>query len=294
VKRKTIMPQHSDSAYRLQIGPVIIEFRLESPEIADEFTRYFGLRSAPGDPDLVLEMTVSGHSDIPRIPNSLLAGKIVEGHEFNISDGLITGSYEPGGGSGTVVVKSIVTKGQYMRVFEQLIYQAVQSAMQARKMDAIMVHSCSVILDDRGVLFVGASGTGKSTVASLGKTGTVLNDEMSFVEFHDGGATLHSTPFNGFFKEKATGKAPLEAIFLLAHGPRHRIVPVGAAEAVMVLGAQVCPPVRLQDPLTPGIKLRMLDLAEKLQRAAPVSRLEFTPDAGLWPIVQEHLFKENP
>ena len=85
----------------------------------------------------------------------------------------------------------------------------------------------------------------------------------------------------------------MKAIFLLAHGASHRIVPVGTAEAAMVLAAQVCPPVRLQDPLTPDIKLRMLDLAEKLQRVAPVSRLEFTPDAGLWPIVHEQLFKEK-
>ena len=279
------MTMSDQRCYRLQVGPVSIELRCESPQYARSLADYFGRPSAPGAPDISLELEIVSHADIPDIPNSLVAGKSVSGHEFTIADGLITGNFDPRSRRGKLSILNILTKGQYPRVFEQVLYQAVQSAFRTAGTDALMIHSSAVATDQGGFLFVGASGTGKSTVAELSADFAVLNDEMNLVSFDNDPVELHGTPFNGFYQGKVEGTAPLRAVFLLAHGRRHELAPVGPAEAVSILSAQICPPVGLEDPFSPDIRLQMLDLAEKLFHSVPVQRLEFTPDPGFWDLI---------
>jgi hypothetical protein len=275
----------SDHEYRLRVGRRVIGLVCEDPAFAASFEPYFDQPSDPAEPDVQLALHLVSHVEDPPVPNSLIVTKTVGPDGFDIADGLIRGRYDPATGRGELHVKTILTNGMMTRVFEQILYQAFHSACQRRQDDAGLVHSASVIHRGAGFLFVGPSEAGKSTIARLSQQETVLNDEMSLVEFMSNDCELVGTPFNGFFRDKQPGRAPLAAVLLLQHGPEHRLEPVGSGEAAAAVATQVAPPVGLDQAATIETRVRMLETASRIVQAVPIRRLVFTPDAGFWPLL---------
>jgi len=272
---------------RIAVGGVVIGLECSSEEYAASLREYFATGATDEAPDVRLKLDVFG-DDIPVVvPDSLVATKRLNGDDFTAAGGLVAGRYDPTARRGELRVHWVLTKAQMTRVFEQLLYQAFYSARAARGYEAVLMHAAGVIRGGDGFLFVGASGTGKSTVADLSQAHTVVNDEVCLVEFGAGGPVLHSTPFNGLYRRKHAGCAPLRAVLLLAHGPAHRLEPIGAAAAVAALTGQVVAPLGLEDALSPRISVRMLDLAGRLAAAAPVRRLTFTLDPGFWRAIDD-------
>ncbi len=267
---------------RIAVGEVVLSLACPTAAYAASMREYFvtGVTAAPPDVRLRLELI----EDTPQrpVPNSLVATKRLADGGFAIADDLVTGAYDAAGGEGWLRVQWYLTKAQLTRVFEQILYQAFYSARARRGYDAMLLHASAVIRDGDGFLFVGASGRGKSTVADLSRSCTVLNDEVALVEFTPAGPELRSTPFNGLYRDKHAGQAPLRAVFLLAHGRDHHLEAVSAGAAVAEITAQVIAPVALEDTLNPRTSQLMLDAASHLVGAAPVRRLVFTPDAGFW------------
>jgi hypothetical protein len=272
---------------RIAIGGVVVGLECSSEEYAASLREYFVTGATDEAPDIHLKLEVFGDEVPVAVPDSLVATKRLTGNEFTAADGLVTGWYDPVTRRGELRVHWVLTKAQMTRVFEQLLYQAFYSARAARGYEAVLMHAGGVIRGDDGFLFVGASGTGKSTVADLSQAHTVINDEVCLVEFGAGGPVLRSTPFNGLYRRKHLAHAPLRAVLLLAHGPAHCLEPVGAAAAVAALTGQVVAPLGLEDALSPHISVRMLDLAGRLATAAPVCRLAFTPDPGFWRLIDD-------
>jgi hypothetical protein len=272
---------------RIAIGGVVIGLECSSVEYAASLREYFATGATDDAPDVRLKLDVFGDEVPVVVPDSLVATKHLAGDEFTAADGLVTGRYDPATRRGELCVHWVLTKAQMTRVFEQLLYQAFYSARAARGYEAVLMHASGVVRGCDGFLFVGASGTGKSTVADLSQAHTVINDEVCLVEFGSGGPVLHSTPFNGLYLRKHAARAPLRAVMLLAHGPAHRLEPVSAAAAMAALTGQVVAPLALEDALSPRISVRMLDLAGRLATAAPVRRLSFTPDPGFWQVIDD-------
>jgi hypothetical protein len=283
----------SSRQYRLRIGRVVIALNCHDQDYAGSIERYFDLPSDPGTAAVTLDLNIVPHDDRPVVPNSLIQTKNLRDDGFDIADGLIGGRYDPESGTGTLHVKNILTSGLMTRVFEQILYQAWHSGRSRLRYDACLLHSAGVICEGRGFLFVGPSEAGKSTIALLSGERTVLNDEMCLVEFHTDGPRLVSTPFNGHFRAKKTGAAPLEAVFLLEHGPRHELKPVGLGEAAGAIAGQVAPPVGLDEVAGSSTRLAMLDLASRLVHAVPVRRLSFLPDDGFWPLILEAFIQDS-
>ena len=105
------------------------------------------------------------------------------------------------------------------------------------------------------------------------------------VELEGEQVTLRSTPFNGFFKDKTAGAAPLKAVFCIAHGKEHRLVDMTKAEAVRSVFHQIVPPMGLHEELSAAFLGVMLDAAERLAERVPVQGLEFRPDGGFWELI---------
>ncbi len=280
---------------RLGVGATTLSLLCPSVEYAASMREYFRPGVVEREPDLTLRLEVVPHEDRPRVPDSLFATKTVDGDRFAMDGDLVTGRFDPLTRQGELRVKRILTKELMTRVFEQLLYQAFYSARRIRDYPAVLMHACGVMCDGAGYLFVGEPGAGKSTVAALSGEFEVLNDEICLVEFGTAGAMLHGTPFNGHFAGKVAGQAPLRAVFLLSHGPDHRLEPVPLGAGVSLLTGQVVAPLPLEEPLTRQTSERMLDLAGRLATAAPLRRLLFTPDAGFWPVIRrEFPPKERP
>ncbi len=197
---------------RIAVGGVVLGLECSSAEYAASLREYFATGATDETPDVRLKLDVFGDDQPVVVPDSLVATKRQAGDEFTAAGGLVTGRYDPTARRGELRVHWVLTKAQMTRVFEQLLYQAFYSARAARRYDAALMHASGVIRGGAGFLFVGASGAGKSTVADLSQDDTVINDEVCLVEFGGGGPVLHSTPFNGLYRRKQAGRAPLRAV----------------------------------------------------------------------------------
>jgi hypothetical protein len=275
--------------YRLRLGRVVIGLQSLTPGFAAELAEWFAQPSETAAADLSLRLTVRDDRASPPVPNSLILTKHADGPRFEIADGLVRGAFDTASGTGEIEVHAVLTRGTLRRVFEQILYQAFHSARHRTGYDAGLLHSCAVIREGAGYLFAGPSGSGKTTIAHLSAEHHLLSDEMPIVEFRDGTPWIVGTPFNGLFREKSPGAAPLRGILLLTHGPAHALAKVGPGEAAATLAAEVAPPVGLDQMADGSTATAMLEFATRLALAVPVRRLIFCPDPGFWRVVQEGL-----
>jgi len=274
--------------YRLDVGGVVIALVCPQPGLATGLAAWFDRASADdcGPPHVTLEVTVVPHDDEPAFPRSLLTSKRLlptGGGAFDIADGLITGWYDRATSHGAVRVKAALMTGRLTRIFEQVLYQAHASARQQLGQPAWLIHSSAVIAHGQGFLFVGPSGAGKSTVARLSAGLHVLGDEMSLLRPGPHGWELVGTPFNGTFRDKRPGAAPLRAILLLEHGSEHELADVTPSEAVAFLAGEIVPPVGLDEVPGPTTLPAMVDAAQLMVTNTTLKFLRFRPDAGFWP-----------
>jgi len=278
--------------FRLRVGEVVIGLHCPDAPFARAMADYFAQVSDPALPHIQLDLHLVPHAEKPDVPNSLILYKTLRSGEFDVADGLIRGRYDPATGTGELHVKTILTNGQMTRVFEQILYQAFHSARRRAGYDACLVHSAGVVAAGEGYLFVGPSEAGKTTIANLSSDHLVLNDEMNLVEFHADGLRLVGTPFNGHFRAKEPGAAPLRALLLLDKGRAHALHSVGVGEAAGAVATQIAPPVGLDETAGDETPQSMIDCGTRIVTSTTVRRLTFTPDAGFWPVLTENLGRD--
>jgi len=102
--------------------------------------------------------------------------------------------------------------------------------------DGFLLHAASAVRDGKAYVFVGRSGAGKSTVASLSPQGSVLTDEISLIKRVNGEWRAFGTPFWGEFRADGTNtSAPLAGIFRLIQSSDNWVEPVRASELLKSL-----------------------------------------------------------
>ncbi len=283
------MADQKTNEYRLNLGGSIMALHCNPEAFAPALAKWFQRPSDTGTPHINLNFELVAHTETLDLPNTLLLTKsLLADGSFDIADGLITGHFNRATKEGHIKAKGALTRGLLMRVMEQIFYQAYQSAQQASGIDSVLIHSSAVIAGGSGFLFVGPSEAGKTTAAINSSAHHVLGDEMSLVLNNPAGFILEGTPFNGTFKDKKPGRAPLRAVFLLQQGPQHRISPINSAEAVTMLAAEVVPPIGLDQIPGPETVPAMVDSAVAIIEKVPVFRLELKPDPGFWKVISEH------
>lgn len=272
--------------YRLDVGGAVIGLRCAPVEFADALAHWFGRPSAAGEALIRLDLELVPHADAPALPRSLVTSKtLLPGGGFDIGDGLITGHYDPATRQGAVRAKAILVRGHLLRILEQLFYQVFWSARAAGGPDGFLLHSSAVVADGRGFVFVGPSEAGKSTVARLSAAHHVLGDEMHLLRRDAAGWSVVGTPFNGLFRGKRPGEAPVAGIYLLHQADHHGVRPAPALDAVPALAAEIAPPVGLDEVPDAETLPRMFDLAAELAAAVPLKYLDFLPDDGFWQVL---------
>lgn len=98
----------------------------------------------------------------------------------------------------------------------------------------MMVHGCGIVENGNGLLFLGQSGAGKSTIANLYKKQNVvvLSDDRIIVRYLDGKFYIFGTPWHGNADVSNPGRAPLKSIFFIEHGNVNRINKLGEGDLV--------------------------------------------------------------
>lgn len=93
--------------------------------------------------------------------------------------------------------------------------------------EACMVHSAGVILDGKGLLFIGHSGAGKSTITRMLKdSATVLCDDRNIIRKEGQEFRVYGSWCHGEIPLISSSSAPLAAVFLLRQSAENRITRV--------------------------------------------------------------------
>ncbi len=276
------MAEKELSEFRFEVGESVIGLLFPTKEYAQSMMDYFGVDNSNQEADIHLKLNPVPHEENLDIPDSMFNTKILAGERFIIKDDLVSGYINSENRTGELWFKVGLTVGPVTRVFEQLLYQAFYTACRFNKSDSFLIHSSGVIYKDKGFLFVGASGSGKSTVAALSNDYHVLNDEICLISYINDKAFLHSTPFNGFFRDKKAGSTELLAILFLEHGKAHKIVDIKKSDAVKIFAKEIVPPIALNELLTSEIFIDMIDIADNLYDKTQMKKLQFLPDIGFW------------
>lgn len=134
------------------------------------------------------------------------------------------------------------------------------------------VHASGIIVDGRGLLFVGHSGAGKSMMMKLLRGhGEILCDDRIIVRRWPEGFRIHGTWSHGELPDVSPNDAPLHAIFFLEKAEVNEALPITSTRERLagILGHVVKPLV------TADWWEKTLDLAGKLAAEVPAYRLRF-------------------
>ena len=101
------------------------------------------------------------------------------------------------------------------------------------------VHSSVIVKDGCAVMFLGESGTGKSTHTRLWRESvegaTLLNDDSPFVGVEDGRTVVYGSPWSGKTPCYKAESYPLLAVVRLSQAPHNRIRPLRGVQAIGAL-----------------------------------------------------------
>ncbi len=101
--------------------------------------------------------------------------------------------------------------------------------------DTLMTHASVIRYKDEGYMFLGRSGTGKSTHSRLWlnniEGASLLNDDNPIIRIVDGKALIYGSPWSGKTPCYKNEVVPLKAIVRLSQAPRNRISRLSALQS---------------------------------------------------------------
>jgi hypothetical protein len=143
----------------------------------------------------------------------------------------------------------------------------------------VVLHACGIRDRGRGLMFVGTSGAGKSTMAKLWKDQegvTILSDDRIIVREVDNGFWAYGTPWHGDVKLCSPEGVHIDCIFVLRHGDQHKAASLPAPRVVSSLLARSFPAYWSAEGMT-----WTLDFLEGLSREVRCYELAFLPDRSI-------------
>ena len=169
----------------------------------------------------------------------------------------------------------------------------IMFAMASACLGTVLFHAAVVSLDGRGYMFLGKSGTGKSTHARLwlqNIPGTeLMNDDNPAVRIKaDGTAVVYGTPWSGKTPCYRNICAPIGGIVLLSQAPYNKIVRLNGIGAY----AAVVPSIsgkRWDSRIADGLH----ETENMLASSIPVWHLDCLPDANAALICKETVTQDR-
>lgn len=143
----------------------------------------------------------------------------------------------------------------------------------------VIVHGCGIEKDGEGILFIGESGAGKSTMANLWDTcsgAEILSDDRIIVRRSGEDFRIYGTPWHGEAQFVSPRAVKLKKIFFLRHAGQNEIHSLHGIEAVQQLLTCSFPP--FWD--AKGMEFS-LELFSELSAAVPCYQLDFKPDRSV-------------
>lgn len=157
-------------------------------------------------------------------------------------------------------------------------------ALLAYHDNGLLVHGAGLLRDGQAYLFIGQSGSGKTTVVGLSSQATALSDDMVVVRPGPQGWMAHGTPFwnsETTARGGQTANGPVAGIYKLIQDREVRLAPLSPAAAAAELLAS-CPVING----LPELALAALGRCRALAAAVPLQGLHFRKDDSFWAVVQ--------
>lgn len=150
---------------------------------------------------------------------------------------------------------------------DQILFSRVLANRQG-----CIIHSAGMVLDKRGLLFVGHSGAGKSTICQLLQhEGQILCDDRNIVRKVEGNWRLYGTWSHGDIPTVSPASASLLAVIFLEQAEETKLVPIeDRREIVRLLPFYIIKPL-----VTADWWEKTFDLIGQIAREVPVYRLRF-------------------
>ncbi len=245
---------------------------------------------SPGDDGVTDAVTIHHHFSIPDIgPESL--GQEVYNHSpwtvYKQENGwLYLGIFPPGHTPGVHTValfNPAHTRAEIWVWSEEIVRSGLTHALTLFPTDQILLaraladrqagyfHAAGMVVEGKGLMFVGHSTAGKSTtVKMLREEGQILCDDRVVVRRWPDGFRVHGTWSHGEIPEVSPGSAPLNAILLLEKSTTNALSPALTPKEVV----QTLPQYVVRPLVTADWWDKILTLVGHIAREVPVYRLQ--------------------
>jgi len=149
----------------------------------------------------------------------------------------------------------------------------------------VILHACGIVIEDRGILFLGESGAGKSTLARMWdqENGVdILSDDRVIVRKQGREFRVYGTPWHGEAAFGSPREARLERIFFLRHGRENSVKDMKGLDPLSHLLTSSFPP--LWD--SQGMEF-VLEFFSQVAAQVPCQELSFRPEKGALALVKK-------
>ena len=153
------------------------------------------------------------------------------------------------------------------------------------------VHSSVIVCHDEAVLFLGESGTGKSTHTRLWRENIegvqLLNDDSPFIGIRDGKVIAYGSPWSGKTPCYKNESYPIRAIVRLSQAPHNKIYRLRKMQAIGALLPSL-PPAFLFDA---ELEDAVMNILSAVVGGVPMYHLECLPDAAAAQLSHDTVFE---
>jgi hypothetical protein len=148
---------------------------------------------------------------------------------------------------------------------------------------AVLLHACGAIVSNRGLVFAGHSGDGKTTLAGLlsAEGIALLSDERIAIRRTNQGFVAYGTPWPGEGNVVSSASSPVVGIFVLRKSLHHAMGDRSPSLTPDLLARAIVP------YYLPEIAARILEIFSELATSVPFRELRFARSPGIASLLRE-------
>lgn len=154
----------------------------------------------------------------------------------------------------------------------------------------VALHASTILYRDKAILFLGESGTGKSTQTRLWRENiegaSMLNDDSPVIHTSEKEASAFGSPWSGKMHCYVNAGFPIVACVRLSQAPYNKIRKLSVRESFAAIHPSCPPPFAYDDRLYDYVT----DFLSDLLSVVPVYHLECLPDAEAAFLVRDTIF----
>ncbi len=264
------------NSFFFKVAGIPVKILTETGKIRTEFYSRFGaFLISNGESTAVIKVSCKKNINCGRVIGKEWPLSIHYGNDIFIESLGMKGRFDVGG-SGEVAYEC-----GYPELLENFF--RVLFAFLLVENNGVLLHSAGVDYNGSGIIFVGQSGSGKTTIASLLRDkATVYSDDIVAIRRDKNNYKLFSTPFRG---EESLWLPEVRSVKLA-----RVYIPQKANKTFSIIAkkGEALSKIIANSPFIYGFKTGLtylFDFLEELIKQVPIYKLYFEKDAPIWEVI---------